>query len=237
MSMKTLARIAGFLYLSLAFLGPIGLMVVPAEIIVEDDPNATAQNIIESEGLFRVGLLAETSIFVIEVVLVALLYILFKRVNEMLSLMAAFARLSMAIIQSVNVLIGLAVLLLLRDADYLASFEPSQLNGIALFLLHLRESGILVWEIFFALHLLILGYLLARSGYVPRILGWMIMIASGGYAVHGLGTIMFPDAETSFETVTVVLAVIPEIALTLWLLIRGVDTQGVTYDAPTIEAE
>lgn len=218
---KRLAHLAGFLYLLLAIIGPIGLMIVPDAIIVEGDAAATAQNMLDDESLYRIGLLSEAAIFLIEVVLVTLLFILLKPVNETLSLMAAFARLSMAVLQGVNVVIGFAALLVV-NGDYLTSFETAQRHDLMLMLLDLRLSGVMVWEAFFALHLLILGYLLAQSGYVPRLLGWAVMVASVGYAAHGLGSFILPDSEASLQTVTVVLSVIPEVALTLWLLIRGV---------------
>lgn len=222
MNTKTLARIAGFLYLLLALIGPFSLEVVPGSVIVEDDAAATAENITESEMLFRWGLVGEAAIFLIEVALVALLYTLLKPVSETLSLMAALARLSMAIVQGVNVLLGFAVLLLLSAAGYLAAFQAEQLHAMVMLVIDLRQSGIFVWESFFALHLLILGYLFAKSGYVPRLLGWMLVLAGIGYGIHGLGSFLAPDSEPTFQIIVIILAVIPEVSLTLWLLIRGV---------------
>lgn len=217
-NMKHIARLAGLLYLLLAVIGPFSLMVVPDTLIVEGDAAATAANISADETLFRLGLLGEVGIFLIEVALVALLYIMFKPVNETLSLMAALARLSMTIIQGVNVVFGLGALLVLTDS----TFATTQAENLALWLLNLREGGVLVWELFFALHLVVLGYLLMVSGYVPRLLGQMIIVASVGYAIHGVGTMLAPANEATFQTIVVVLAVIPEVSLTLWLLFRGV---------------
>jgi Domain of unknown function (DUF4386) len=156
-------------------------------------------------------------------VLVALLYVLLKSVSETLSLVAALSRLSMAVVQGVNVLIGFAALLLLSGAGYLTVFVPEQLHALALLFLDLRNDGEFVWEAFFGIHLLVLGYLFVRSGYIPRILGVMVVIASSGYLIESFGNFLFPDYQAVFEWIVIALAVVPEVSLALWLLIQGVE--------------
>lgn len=222
-SKKKIARMAGVLYLALALIGPFSLMYVPTSLIVPGDAASTASNIMASEGLYRLGLVGEAAIFLIEVGLTVLLYVLLKSVNETLSLVAALARLSMAVVQSVNVLIGFAALLLVGGGGYLAVFEPQQVQGLAMLFLDMRSGGVFVWEAFFGLHLLVLGYLFVKSGYIPRILGLMVVVASCGYLIHSFGNFLFPEYAATLETALLVLAAIPEVALTLWLLVRGVD--------------
>jgi hypothetical protein len=223
---QTIARTAGALYLVLALVGPLSLMYVPGALVVPGDAAATAGNIVASEGLFRLGLLGEAVIFSVEVVLVVLLYVLLKSVSETLSLVAALARLAMAVLQGVNVLLGFAVLLLLGGAGYLGVFEAEQLHAFALLFLELRGAGVFVWEVFFGLHLLVLGYLFVKSGYIPRLLGVMVVVASFGYLTHGLGNFVFPGHQALLEGVVLALAGVPEVSLTLWLLIRGVEVRG-----------
>lgn len=218
-----IARRAGVLYLLLALVGPFSLMYVPQMLLVPGDAAATASNILASEGLFRLGLVGEAAIFLIEVALTVLLYVLLKAVNETVSLVAALSRLSMTVVQSVNVLMGLAAVSLLGGAGYAAVFEPGQVQGLAMLFLDAREAGVFVWEAFFGLHLLLLGYLFVKSGYIPRVLGAMVVVASFGYLLHSFGNFLFPEYHAIFETTLLVLAVIPELSLTLWLLIRGVD--------------
>lgn len=222
-SKKKIARWVGFLYFLLALVGPFSLMYVPTTLIVPGNGAATASNIISSVGLYRLGLVGEATIFLIEIGIIALLYVLLKSVNETISLAAALSRLAMAVIQGINVMSGLAVLVLLGSAGYAATFEPAQLNGLVLFLLDLRHSGVLVWQLFFGLHLLLLGYLFLKSAYIPRLLAVGVVIASLGYFSNSLGNILFPGNEALLETVVTAMAAIPEVALTLWLLIRGVD--------------
>jgi hypothetical protein len=219
---KNIARMAGLLYLVPMLVGPFSLLYVPTTLIVPGDAATTASNIMASEGLFRMGLAGEAVIFLVEVVLTGLLYVLLKSVSETLSLVAAFSRLSMAVVQGVNVLVGFTALLLLSGAGYLTVFGPEQLHALALLFLDLRNDGDLVWEAFFGLHLLVLGYLFVKSGYIPRILGGMVVIASFGYLIHSFGNFMFPDYQAVFERI-VTLEFVPEVSLALWLLIRGVE--------------
>jgi Domain of unknown function (DUF4386) len=222
-SKKSIARMAGLLSLVVALVGFFSLMYVPTTLIALGDAATTASNIRASEEVFRMGLAGEAVIFLIEVVLVALLYVLLKSVSETLSLVAALSRLSMAVVQGVNVLIGFAALLLLSGAGYLTVFVPEQLHALALLFLDLRNDGEFVWEAFFGIHLLVLGYLFVRSGYIPRILGVMVVIASSGYLIESFGNFLFPDYQAVFEWIVIALAVVPEVSLALWLLIQGVE--------------
>jgi hypothetical protein len=222
-SKKSIARMAGLLSLVVALVGFFSLMYVPTTLIAPGDAATTASNIRASEEVFRMGLAGKAVIFLIEVVLVALLYVLLKSVSETLSLVAALSRLSMAVVQGVNVLIGFAALLLLSGAGYLTVFVPEQLHALALLFLDLRNDGEFVWEAFFGIHLLVLGYLFVRSGYIPRILGVMVVIASSGYLIESFGNFLFPDYQAVFEWIVIALAVVPEVSLALWLLIQGVE--------------
>jgi len=131
--------------------------------------------------IFRLGIVSDSLIFLIEIVLTALLYVLLRPVSRTLSLGAAFARLAMAVIQGINLLPYFTALLLLSGAGYLTVFEPDQLDALALLLLNAHQYGVYIWQLFFALHLFVLGYLIFNSGYFPRILGVLVVVGSLGY--------------------------------------------------------
>ena len=226
-SLKRTARIAGFLYLILAPFGLFSLMYV-ANLIVPGDAATTANNIMASEGLFRVSIVSESVVFLIEIVLVVMLYVLLKPVSKTLSLVAAFSRLAMAVIQGINLLNHLAALLLLSGADYLTVFQPNQLHALVLLFLNAHEYVALIWGLFFGLHLFVLGYLVYKSGYIPRILGVLLVFASLCYLTQSFGIILLPKYEEIFALVAY-LSII-EIAFPLWLLIKGVKDQ---QPAPT----
>jgi hypothetical protein len=221
-SLKRTARIAGVLYLLLAFIGPVGLIVIPNTLIAPGDPAATAANIAASRGLFRLGMAAETLIFLIEIALSILLYDLLRPVNKSLALMMASARLAMAAVQGVNLFNQFAVLALVGGADTLAAFDPGQLNALVTFFLGLHSAGALIWGAFFGLHLALLGYLVTRSDFFPRILGILLMAGSLGYLAQSFGVMLLPNLAGTLDLLVAVLSVPGEIGFTLWLLIKGV---------------
>ena len=175
-SIQKTARITGLLILIMAAIAAFSMAYVPTTLIVPGDAATTAQQIMAAEGLFRLGMVGDMAIFLIEIALCALLYVLLNPVSPTISLIAAFARLAMTIIQGINVLNYLAVLLLLGGTSYLTSFAPDQQQALAALLLNAHDSAVLIWGVAFALHLLLSGYLVYRSGYLPRLVGGLLII-------------------------------------------------------------
>ena len=157
--------------------------------------------------------------------MVVILYVLFRPVSKTLSLVAAFARLAMTVIQDINLLNNFTALQLLSGADYLKVFEPDQLHALVLLFLNAHEFGAYVWEAFFGLLCIVLGYLLFKSGYFPRLLGVLMVFASLGYLTDSFGNIIFPNYKEIFVWVVAVTAVIGELPFLFWLLLRGVNIQ------------
>jgi hypothetical protein len=219
------ARVAGFLILIILVASPFSLVYFPSTLIVPGDATATADNIRASEWLFPLGIVSQSVVFLTEIVLTVLLYVLLRAVSRTLSLVAAFARLAMAVIQGINLLPYFIALLLLSGAGYLTVFEPDQLDALALLFLNANEYGVYIWELFFGLHLLVLGYLIFRSGYFPRILGVLVVVGSLGYLIDGYGNILFPNHEEIFGVVVGVTSIIGELPFFLWLLIKGVNVK------------
>lgn len=222
-SIRRTARAAGLLYLVIFIVAPFAFFIARSSILVEDDPASTAQNLIDNEGRFRLGMAAESVVFLVEIVLAALLYVIFRPVSRTLSLAAAFARVGEAVIQAANLLPSTLALLAVGGAGYFAAFEPEQRNDLVLLALDANEVMILVWGLFFALHLLLLGYLVFQSGFLPRILGALLVLASVGYFAESYGTLLFPDSGDVLGIVVIALAVPGELAFALWLVIKGVD--------------
>ncbi len=230
-SLNKTARAAGILYLILVVVGPFSLMYVPSSLIVPGDAAATADNIMANESLFRFGMVGESIIFLTEIVLPIFLYVLLKPVNQTLSLVAASARLAMAAIQGINLLNRFAALLLLSGAGYLTAFEPDQLNALVMLFLDVHTHVEIIWGLFFGLHLLVLGYLVFKAGYIPRILGILLMLASLGYLTDNYGKLLLPN----YTEIPVFLAIpiaIAEMAFPLWLLIKGVKEPPLDDHAP-----
>ena len=222
-SLKKTARIAGLLILIISVFAPFSMMYVPSNLIVPGDAATTANNIMASEGLFRAGIASDSVVFLIEIVIVVVLYVLLKPVSKTLSLVAAFSRLAMTIIQGINLLNHFTALLLLSGADYLTVFKPDQLHALVLLFLNAHEYVVLIWGLFFGLHLFVLGYLVYKSGYIPRILGVLLVFASLSYLTQSFGNFLLPEYEEIFATIGF-LSII-ELAFALWLLIKGVKVQ------------
>jgi hypothetical protein len=117
---------------------------------------------------------------------------------------------------------------LLTDPEYTTVFSPEQLNALALFLLTAHGYGYLIGGIFFGFHLIVLGYLLYQSELFPAILGILVVLAAFGYLTESFTFLLVPAYESFASTVVLVTAVVGEIALALYLVVRGVRPQQPT---------
>lgn len=221
------ARTAGVLYIVLFVLGPFVFLFGKATALVPGDPAASAAKVLAMGGQFRAGMLVEAAIFLVEVVLAAILYTIFRPVSRTLSMSAAFARLGEAVVQAVNLLTSGLVLSLLGGAGAaLAAFSTAQREALGHLFLTANGFVILVWGIFFGFHLLLLGYLVRASGFLPRWIGSLLLLAGVGYLAQSCGTIAWPPARQALDTVVVAMAIPGELAFTLWLVIKGVDVRA-----------
>jgi hypothetical protein len=230
-SIQRLARIAGGLYLLVAVLAGFVHFYVPGALIVPGDAAATAASIASSQGLFRASIAAELVVLLIEVVLTVLIYVLLRPVNRTLSMVAAVSRLAMTIVHGLNVLNSVVVLVLLSGASYLTVFAPDQRNALVMLFLDAYSYGFTLGIVFFALHCLTLGYLIYASGYFPRILGVLFVIASLGYLIDSFARVLVANHETGAVYFALPIA-IAEIAFPLWLLFKGVNAARWERRAP-----
>ena len=224
-SVQVYARVAGLMYLLIALLAPFAEFFVRKGLIVPGDPAATAANIVASESLFRAGFASDLAVFVMEVALAAVLYVLFRPVSRPLALVMAFARLAMATVLGFNLLHMFTGLQLLIGPAYAAAFEPGQLHALAFVFLNAQSDGYKLGMVFFGLHLAVLGYLVYRSGFLPRILGILMMVSALGYLADSFTAFLVPQYAGTLATVVVVTALIGELPLALWLLVKGVNVE------------
>jgi hypothetical protein len=217
---STFARRTGALTLLMAGLAFFGMLYVPSALIVPRDAATTAGNILASEGLFRLGIVSDAIVCLIEIALTVMLYVLLKPAGKTLALVAALARLAMTIIQGVNLINLLLVLLVLEGVAAPAVFSPEQVHGLAQLFLNTHAQVVLVWGLFFSLHLLVFGYLVYRSGYFPRVLGALLALAGLCYLIQSFGSLLFPAHKETLALVGGLSMV--EIAFPLWLVFKGV---------------
>lgn len=219
------ARVAGILYLLIFFVGPFAFFMGRVGVVVPGDPTATVENLLASQSLFRLGIVAETVIVLVEIVVSAILYVLFRPVSKPLSLAAAFARFTQSILQAVNLFTAVPALLLLGGAGYLTIFNPDQLNALVLLFAETNAFMIIIWGLIFGFHLLLLGYLVFKSGFMPKILGILLIIGAFGYLAQSYGHILMPQYDNILSTVVIVLSIPGELAFTVYLLWKGLDVE------------
>jgi hypothetical protein len=224
-SQRRVARVAGVLYLVIIVTGIFAEFFIRQSLKVPGDATATATNIMASEGLFRVGIAADLIMILSDVALALAFYVLLKPVSQPLSLLAALFRLGQATILGINLLNLFFALQLLSGADYLTAFSADQLHTMALVFLNAHSTGYSLAMVLFALSLLVLGYLVFKSGYIPKILGILLIVASVGYLIDSFASFLLPNYK-AYETIFVLVVFLPafigELAMCLWLLIKGV---------------
>ena len=223
-SIRKSALVAGFGLLLMAIFAPIANFGVFETLIVPGDATATADNIMASPGLFRTGIFVFLIVAILDVVVSWALYILLKPVNKSLSLLAAWLRVVYAAIFVSALSQPLIVLQLLNGSEYLKVFETNQLHVQVLLSLNAFIDEWNMGLVIFGLHLLILGYLAFKSGYIPKILGILVIIAGLGYLIDNLGKLLSPNYNVTIAMFTF----IGEVLLIFWLLwkgIKGVDKE------------
>jgi hypothetical protein len=213
-STQHLARIAGWLYLLLIPLGVLGIIYVPATLFVSGDVASTINNIVANELLFRLSIVSAFLVQLVNIFVVLYLYKLLKPVNQNHAFLMALFLLLAVPITLINELFHVAVLVLLNSA------EPS-LSLVSLFL-ELHVHGIFVSQIFWGLWLFPMGYLVFKSGFLPKFLGVLLMIGCMGYVIDSVTHFLFPDFGLTVSEFTF----IGEVLLPLWLVTKGVDVEN-----------
>ena len=213
---------AGAFYFITIAAGVFAEVFVRGALVVRDDAAATAANILAHEPLYRLGLAADLIMLACYVAVTLLFYELFKPVRKGLSLLAAFFSLVGVAVLAVNSLNHVAPLVFLGGSHYLGAFETSQLQALALMSLRMHARGYHVAGVFFGAYCLLIGYLVFRSGFLPRILGALMAIGGLGYLVNSFAVFLSPALASRLPDVTV-LGGIAELSLCLWLTVTGVD--------------
>ena len=214
------ARVAGALYLLLAVFGAFGILYIPS-LIAPGDAAKTVENILASESLFRLSFVSDLFSQTVFILLVLVLYKLLKIVSKNAAVLMVIFALAGIPIAMLNTLNQIAALQLLSGADYLAVFATDQLHALVLFFLDLSEHGITIASIFWGLWLLPFGYLVYKSGFLPRILGVLLIIGGFGYLIDVFTIFLLPDFDATISQFTG----IGEILIGLWLLIKGVNVE------------
>jgi Domain of unknown function (DUF4386) len=215
------ARVAGAVYLALVVTAPFSLMYVPTTLIVRGNATATANNVLAHETLFRLGIVGDLVTNVIFILVAMALYRLLSGVNKTwASSMVALVLVSAAV-GSLNVLNNIAALTLFRGADFLAVFDKPRLDAMAMLFLGLHRQGIDINSLFWGLWLFPFGVLVMRSGFLPRIIGVLLVVNCSAYVAISLTALLVPAYSSVVNKVALLPMSAGELSIVLWLLIKG----------------
>ncbi len=223
-SPRVQARIGGFLYLLIILGGLFApFAVAPSGMMLGAASLPTIAQILASRSLYVLGGAVQLIVYACDVGVALIFYELLKPVNKTVALLAMLFRLVFVAIAGANMLNHFAPLVLLSGADFLSAFTPDQLAELALAFIRLRTFGFDIALVFFGFHCILVGYLIFRSTFLPRVLGIALAIGGVGYLASILTTAIPPAIRVHLFPYIMLPAGIAEISLTLWLIVVGVN--------------
>jgi len=222
------ARLAGFFYLIVIVTGLFSLMYVPSKLIVWENPALTFQNISSSAQLFRLSIASSIICYIAFTLLPLVLYKLLKAVDDRYAKLMAILALISIPISFINLQSRFSVLTIIEGTDYLKIFDLKQLQVQMMFLLSSYNKGLLIAQIFWGLWLFPFGYLVYKSGFLPKVLGIFLMLGCFGYVINVFGRTAIPHfSDNPISGYITLPATIGEIGTCLWLLLVGIRNKKV----------
>jgi len=214
------ARMAGVCQLLEAITAASGQVLIPGRLVVAANAAATATNILGHERLFWLGFTSSLIGVGFHIAWALLMYELLKPVNRSLSLFAAFVILVGCAIQALTCLLYLAPLVILQGGSGFSAFTPDQLQALALVFLRLNGYAFSIYLVFFGFWCILIGYLIFRSTFLPRVLGVLLAISGLGWATY-----LAPPLAHRIYPFIAAASALGEIPLELWLIVMGVNVQ------------
>ncbi len=214
------ARMAGVCQLMEAVTAAFGGVIIPGKLVVAGNAAATAANILGHERLFWLGFVLSLIGVAFHIAWVLLMYELLNPVNSSLSRLAAFVILVGCAIQALASLLYLAPLIILQGGSSLSAFTPEQLQALALVFLRLNDYAFQMYLVFFGAWCLLIGYLIFRSTFLPRILGVLLAISGLRWVIY-----LYPPLAHRLWHIIDAASALGEIPVELWLIVMGVNTQ------------
>lgn len=234
-SRKKIARAAGFLYLMVVVTSVYSLMYVPTQILVKGDPALTAHNILTNEFLFRSGIVSNLICQVIFVFLAMTLFRLLKEVDgPRAGLMVALVIVQIPIVFVVET-IGFTSLMIVKG-ELLNTFSLEQREELMMTFFRIRSNGIAVLQIFWGLWLVPFGQLVYRSGFIPRLLGILLILAGTFITIDSLIYLLLPTYPWILNTLATLMSLAGEFSIMFWLIIKGVKDESSKLETDSMTA-
>ena len=222
-SPQAYARIGGLLYLLIIIAGIFAEVFVRGKLFVPGDASATANNIINSPFLWRIGISADLIMQICDLPVMLILYLLLKPINKNIALLNLLFNLIQTAALVTNKLNLLNALFLLGDAEYLKSLDSNQLHTLSFLSIKLHEFGFGIGLIFFGIVCLLEGYLIFKSGYFPKTIGLLMQIAGVCYLTNSFALILAPKLANNLFPIILIPPLIAELSLCLWMIMKGVN--------------
>jgi hypothetical protein len=214
-------RVAGFWYLLLVILGPLRLIYIPDKLFVHENATATVNNITAHEWLFRFGMAADVVGAVVLIFLTLAFYRLFEGVDRYLAvLVVILGGVMPALLYFVNVVNDGGALMAVRGSGFLSAFDRPQRDALAMLFLRLHDEQNTAAEMLWGAWLFPLGMLVYRSRFLPRFLGVWLVINGFAYVILCFAGLLLPQYQGKVFLLSQP-AMLGELALTLWLVIKG----------------
>jgi hypothetical protein len=225
MSPRAIAHVAGLLYLLNAACGLYAEAFVRGQTIVHGNPALTAANILARQTFWRSGLAADLFAMLCEIGIAVLLYILFKPVSRALAASFVLFRLAWVGTFAIVSLTHIAPLMLLTDPAMTHAFSPVQIDALSSFLLRLHGLGYNTALIFFGVDCMLIGILILRSRFLPKLLGALMAVAGICYLVNSFADFLSPALSDALGIYLLLPCALAEWSFTVWLLVLGVNAQ------------
>jgi hypothetical protein len=222
---RAIARIGGILYLVIIVIGALGEAVVRGGIVVAGDAAATAARLRSMETLWRLGVAGEVVLLACATALAAILYVLLRPVSRVLALAALCFNLACIAIEGVAAVSLASALFPLSNAAYLRAFTTEQLHALAMLAIRSHSTGFGVALIFFGAECVIVGYLIYRSAYMPRVIGALMQVAGVCYLINSFALLLAPPLSSRLFPAILLPAFVAELSLALWLTVKGVNAE------------
>ena len=217
------ARIGGALYLAIIVLGAFAEGFVANKLVVAGDAATTAANILASPGLWRLSVAGDLIVVLCAVPLLWIEYLLLRPVSKQLVLLAVLFNLASLAVEAISKVFLLVVMPTLGSADYLKAFDPHQLQILANLALSSHDVAFNIALIFFGFTCIVNGYLIFRSGYLPKFVGILMQIAGLSYLTACFAALFAPAFADLITPAILLPPLIGESSFCLWLLVKGVN--------------
>lgn len=230
------ARVGGALYLAIIALGAFAEGYVANTLVVSGDAARTAHNILASSELWRLSVIGDLLVVFCAVPLLWIEFLLLKPVSKQLALLALMFNLISLAVEAVSKLFLIAVVPILGSADFLRGFEPAQLQILAMLAIKSRDIAFNIALLFFAFTCIVNGYLIFRSGYLPKLVGILMQTAGVCYLTACFAALFAPAFSDLITPLILIPPLIGELSLCLWLLLKGVNVRKWTERVSVAQA-